>query len=105
MNQAYQDLKKYLARKIKERHDTYKLVGQQNINERQAKIIQMFYEKPDTTVYAKEIAVRFGVSEITARADLRHLQSIGLLVELPMNKKSHIFKPVEDFYKIVDGMK
>ena len=105
MNQAYQDLKKYLARKIKERHDTYKLVGQQNINERQAKIIQIFYEKPDTTVYAKEIAVRFGVSEITARADLRHLQSIGLLVELPMNKKSHIFKPVEDFYKIVDGMK
>ena len=78
-----------------------KLVGQQNINERQAKIIQIFY----TTVYAKEIAVRFGVSEITARADLRHLQSIGLLVELPMNKKSHIFKPVEDFYKIVDGMK
>lgn len=105
MNQAYQDLKKYLSRKIKVRHDTYKLVGQQNINERQAKIIQMFYEKPDTTVYAKEIAVRFGVSEITARADLRHLQTIGLLVELPMNKKSHIFKPVEDFYKIVDGMK
>ena len=105
MYQAYQDLKKYLARKIKERHDTYKLVGQQNINERQAKIIQMFYEKPDTTVYAKEIAVRYGVSEITARADLRHLQSIGLLVELPMNKKSHIFKPADDFYKIVDGMK
>lgn len=105
MNQAYQDLKKYLARKIKERHDIYKLVGRQNINERQAKIIQMFYGKPDTTVYAKEIAVRFGVSEITARADLRHLQTIGLLVELPMNKKSHIFKPVEDFYKIVDGMK
>ena len=105
MNQAYQDLKKYLARKITERHDTYKLVGQQNINERQAKIIQMFYRKPDTTVYAKEIAVRFGVSEITARADLRHLQSIGLLDELPMNKKAHIFKPVDDFYKKVDGMK
>lgn len=104
MNQAYQELKKYLAKKISEHHNVHKFVGIQNINERQAQIIQMFYDKPDSAVYAKEIAIRFGISEITARADLRHLQEVGLLVELSTNKKSHIFKPVDDFYSRIEKM-
>ena len=87
MKKAYDDLKAYLQKKLKEQQDFYTFRGFSNINERQAQIIKILTEKPTSVFTAKELTVRFNISPKTARADLQHLVELGLMKESPINKR------------------
>ena len=87
MKKAYDDLKAYLQKKLKEQQDFYTFRGFSNINERQAQIVKILTEKPTSVFTAKELTVRFNISPKTARADLQHLVELGLMKESPINKR------------------
>ncbi len=88
MKKAYEELKAYLQKKIKEQQDFYTFRGFSNINERQAQIIKILSEKPKTLFTARELTTRFSISPKTARADLQHLVELGLMSESPINNRT-----------------
>lgn len=87
MKTAYEDLKAYLQKKIKEQEDFYTFRGFSSINERQAQIIKILKDKPTSFFTAKELTIRFNISPKTARTDLQHLVALGLMKESPVNKR------------------
>lgn len=97
MKKAYDDLKIYLQKKLKEQQDFYTFRGLSNINERQAQIIKILTEKPTSVFTAKELTVRFNISPKTARADLQHLVELGLMKEAPINKRKVGYIKSDDF--------
>ena len=97
MKKAYDDLKIYLQKKIKEQQDFYTFRSFSNINERQAQIIKILTEKPTSVFTAKELTVRFNISPKTARADLQHLVELGLMKEAPINKRKVGYIKSDDF--------
>ena len=88
LKKAYEDLKVYLQKKIKEQQDFYTFRGFSNINERQAQLIRILKEKPTSFFTAKELTTRFNVTPKTARADLKHLVELKLMVESPVNRRT-----------------
>lgn len=88
LKKAYEDLKVYLQKKIKEQQDFYTFRGFANINERQAQLIRILKEKPTSFFTAKELTTRFNVTPKTARADLQHLVELKLMVESPVNRRT-----------------
>ena len=88
LKKAYEDLKVYLQKKIKEQQDFYTFRGFSNINERQAQLIRILKEKPTSFFTAKELTTRFNVTPKTARADLQHLVELKLMVESPVNRRT-----------------
>ena len=88
LKKAYEDLKVYLQKKIKEQQDFYTFRGFSNINERQAQLIRILKEKPTSFFTAKELTTRFNITPKTARADLKHLVELKLMVESPVNRRT-----------------
>lgn len=88
LKKAYEDLKVYLQKKIKEQQDFYTFRGFSNINERQAQLIKILKEKPTSFFTAKELTTRFNITPKTARADLQHLVELRLMVESPVNRRT-----------------
>lgn len=104
MKKAYNDLKGYIQKKIKEQQEFYTFRAFSNINERQAEIIRIFTEKPQIILTAKECSNRFPVSVKTARADLQHLTQLGLLRETPINKRLFGYAKSSDFDEIFKSL-
>lgn len=88
LKKAYEDLKVYLQKEIKEQQDFYTFRCFSNINERQAQLIRILKEKPTSFFTAKELTTRFNVTPKTARADLQHLVELKLMVESPVNRRT-----------------
>ncbi|MDE7127443.1 MAG: Fic family protein [Bacteroidales bacterium] len=88
MKKAYEELKSYLQKKIKEQQDFYTFLSFSDINDRQAQIIQILNEQPSAFFTVKELTTRFGITPKTARSDLQHLTRIGLMTESPINKRA-----------------
>ncbi len=97
MKKAYEELKSYLQRKISERDGVLLCKGISGINERQAHILKIFMEKPNTIFTTKEIVIRFGVTAKTARTDLQGLVSLGFVDEIPLNKRIMSYVRSENF--------
>lgn len=87
MKTAYDDLKIYLQRKIKEQQSLVAFRGNSLINERQTQIIRLFSENPNAIFTAKSLTTRFSVNVKTIRGDLQQLVKCGLLCESPVNKR------------------
>ncbi len=102
MKKAYEDLKIYLQRKIKEQEEIYAFRGLDHINERQAKILRLFIEKPHSMITAKEMTMRFSVTTKTIRTDLQRLVDYRLLEEQPINKKMVGYVRSKDFEEILE---
>ena len=83
---AFEELKLYLKRKETENNSILLLANIEGINQRQAQMIKIVQEKPNTSFSVKEIENRFSISNFTARADLEGLVSIGYLSEIKINK-------------------
>ncbi len=79
MLSAYDDLKKYLQRKMKEKIQLNEFQRIDNINERQALILKWIYDEPGLTLTVKEIQVRFNISNQTARTDLELLKEMEFI--------------------------
>ncbi|RZJ77286.1 MAG: Fic family protein, partial [Flavobacterium sp.] len=74
MDLAYQSLKEYIERKIKEKKQLFNFQKIPGINERQAIIIKWLYEEPNLLFSVKEIETRLTISNQTARTDLDGLK-------------------------------
>ena len=99
MREAYDELKKYLQRKINEQDDFYLFRAYSNINERQARVIRILNEKPQTVFTVTELTTRFDITAKTARADLKHLVDLGFLNVIPINKRTMGYVRSEEFEK------
>lgn len=88
MDFSFDELRKYLLRKHKEKKKSERLLHLGNITPRQAEILNRFVENPDAVVTSVDIANRFGVSAGTAKSDLRDLTGKGYLSEISLNKRT-----------------
>ncbi len=79
IRRALEELDEYLERKQHEATQIMSRLGQYNLNHRQVAVVQGVVNDPSVRILAKTHANSHGVSLQTARADLRHLTSLGLL--------------------------
>lgn len=86
LTQAYADLKKYIDRKNQERQGRLAL-QRKGLTLRQAQIVDWFRRDAGSTVSIKEVEVRLGVSNQTARNDMKTIATLGFVTELVVNRK------------------
>ena len=91
MKKAYEELKTYLARKMDERNSMLQFGYIEGINERQMQILKLVNDSPSVVLTSREISVRFGISDRTARTDLNLLFTKGFLKCISINKKQKGF--------------
>ncbi|MDV3310747.1 MAG: Fic family protein [Cyclobacteriaceae bacterium] len=91
MTKAYRSLRDYIQRKINEKRNFVQFHRIGGVNERQATIIKWIFDDPDILLTVKEIEMRLGVSNQTARNDLMGLVNQGYLDTLDLNKKTKAF--------------
>ncbi|WP_299248256.1 Fic family protein [uncultured Cytophaga sp.] len=103
MDLAFQDLRKYIQRKINEKKQLINFQKLKGVNERQAIILKWIYDEPDSIFSVKEIEVRFNVSNQTARADLLALVEMKYLDIIEQNKKTKVYSKSEKFDMLTDG--
>jgi Fic family protein len=97
MKVAFEELKLYLKRKTEENSSILLLAGIKGINPRQAQIIKIIQENPNTFFSVKEIENRFSISNLTARTDLEGLVKLGYLTEIQLNKITKNYIKSENF--------
>lgn len=102
MQLAFDELRKYIERKIHEKKQTVNFQKIKNINERQALILKWVYEEPDIMFSVKEIQIRFNISNQTARTDLSLLEEMGYLEMIDLNKKTKGYCKSEKFNTLIN---
>lgn len=88
---AYDELRRYIQRKIDEKQQTSDFLKLGHINARQAQIIKWYNDTPNISFSAKEIQTRMHVSYPTAKGDLDGLVQAGFLESVPINKVKHSY--------------
>ncbi|MFS4468650.1 Fic family protein [Maribacter sp. 2210JD10-5] len=88
LTQAFEDLKKYIAKKKTEQKDISRFLKLKNINERQAQILFWIEKDAERSFTVKEVETIFSVTNQTARTDLEELVEKNLLKKIAINKKS-----------------
>lgn len=88
MKKAFEELKKYLQRKIDEQQNILRFIGIANINERQRYVLRTISESKRTLFTPKELATQFGISPKSARTDLQDLVEMGYLSPTNLNKRA-----------------
>ncbi|RYF70177.1 MAG: Fic family protein [Cytophagaceae bacterium] len=91
MKQAYDELKKYIDRKISEKKQTVNWQIDGNLSARQAQIVTWVHADSTRLVSVKEVETVLGVSNQTARTDLQRLAEKGYLKEILINQKEKQF--------------
>lgn len=92
IEEALDDMNKYIKRKQKEQSEALKLIkSHKNINIRQAEILKEFLKEPEKMFVINEIMTTYGVAYDTARNDLLHLTQLGCLNKIKIQKK-FVFK-------------
>jgi len=79
MDLALKSLKEYIQRKISEKKQLFKLIKNEDFNERQAEIIKDAINNDEQTLTINEIQNKFGIVYQTARTDLLKLVEMGYL--------------------------
>ncbi|MFM7430582.1 MAG: Fic family protein [Flammeovirgaceae bacterium] len=103
LQDAYENLEKYLHRKEAEKIASYALLTRGGINERQAIVIQQLTDHPTKIFTVKEVETIFAISNQSARTDLQQLESLGWLVSSFVNKKKQVFGKSEKFERLLRG--
>ncbi len=101
MDSAFEELRKYIKRKINEKKRIVEFQKIKGINERQALMLKWLYEEPDLLFTVKEIETRFSISNQTARTDLITLAEKGFLELIFLNKKKQAFAKGKKFDKLI----
>ena len=86
LEQSFQQLQNYIKRKQEEKKAASMFLRMGNFNERQAQIIKMFDDDPNTLVTIKDLQVKFGISPTTAKTDIIGLLEKELISEIALNK-------------------
>lgn len=101
VNMAYNDLRRYIQRKIDEQRQTSDFLRLGGLNARQAQIIKWFYDTPDLSFSVKEIQTRMNVSYPTAKGDLDGLVELGYVRAIPVNKVKNNYIRSERFTELI----
>lgn len=86
LEQSFKQLQAYIKRKQEEKKAASLFLRMGNFNERQAQIIKLFADDPNTLVTIKDLEVRFGVSPTTAKTDIIGLLEKNIVSEISLNK-------------------
>lgn len=105
LKKAFIELQDYLERKSKEESDLLEFRNISVINERQAHIIKICVEKPNTVFVSKDLQLRFNVSTKTIRSDLEGLVTLHLMEKVPLNKRLVGYTRSKDFEKQLRNIK
>lgn len=97
LTKAFEDLKKYVAKKKKQQKDLTKFLKLPNINERQAQILSWVEKDSTRNFTVKEIENIFSVTNQTARNDLEELVKRGVLKKIAVDKKSSNYWKGDNF--------
>lgn len=101
MKKAFEDLKKYLQRKIDEQQNLLRFSGISNINERQRYVLRTISESKRTLFTPKELATQFDISVRSARTDLQSLVDMGYLSQTNLNKRAMGYIKSEHFEQLL----
>lgn len=104
LSKAFDGLKRYLQKKQSERKRADRFMHLNGISHQQSEIIRMFYDEGDITLQAKDIAVRFGVSRVTAKSYLDGLTTKGILKRLQPDGRTHAYARSENFDEIIGNI-
>ncbi|MCX6833767.1 MAG: Fic family protein [candidate division Zixibacteria bacterium] len=78
--QAAAEFEKYVDRKTEENRSRTAVIGSRyDLNARQVKLLHYLHKNPDAATTIKIHASLYGVTRVTARADLESLEAIGFL--------------------------
>lgn len=105
MEDAFNELKEYLSRKIHERSLLNNFTSIPGITHRQAEILTILNEEPGKIMSTKEIANRFGLNSKSVRNDLRNLHKLNLISEIQVSGREYGYKKVPDFETRIDLLK
>ncbi|WP_271783925.1 Fic family protein [Aquimarina algiphila] len=99
LTQAFEDLKKHVAKKKKKEAKLSTFYALPNINERQAQILFWIKENENRHFSVKEIENIFSITNQTARTDLENLVNQNILKKININKKTANYWKGDDFDK------
>ena len=101
---AFEELKKYIEKKIKEKKKLSDFSRIPNINSRQAFILKWILDDPDDVFTSQELVTRFGVADQTARNDLQKLIDLGLIERVLVNQKQQNFIRSKNFENVLQSL-
>ena len=87
LSKAYDELTNYINRKSQEKRQLLTLQRDERLSSRQARIVGWLQQDPNAVLSVKEVEIRLGVSNQTARNDLQGLVAGGYLAEMRANRK------------------
>ena len=102
MKKAFEDLRKYLQRKIDEQQNILRFAGVSDVNERQRYVLRTISESKQTLFTPKELATQFDVTTKTARTDLQSLVDKGFLKQTHLNKRAIGYHKSDQFDLLVN---
>ena len=105
LHKSFEELRKYLLRKNKEKRKAERLLHLGNISLRQAEILNRYIENPDDVITSTELVNRLGISHGTAKSDLKDLTQKGYLTEIALNGKTKGYIRSDDFNEITKIIK
>lgn len=101
MKKAFEELKKYLQRKIDEQQNIFRFEGISHINERQRYVLQAIYDSKRVLFTPKELATQFDVSAKSARTDLQELVKMGYMTATYLNKRAMGYIKSDQFERLL----
>ena len=101
MKKAFEELKKYLQRKIDEQQNIFRFEGISHINERQRYVLQAISESKRVLFTPKELATQFDVSAKSARTDLQELVKMGYMTATYLNKRAMGYIKSDQFERLL----
>ena len=101
MKKAFEDLKKYLQRKIDEQQNVHRFIGVLNTNDRQRYVFKVIMENKHIIITPKELASQFDITTRTARTDLQELVKMGYLKITNINKRALGYIKSDDFEGLI----
>lgn len=97
---AFKDLQQYIKRKIEQKQQTSQFLRLGNINQRQAEILKIMLDNPQSLLTIKELQIRFDVTHTTAKNDINGLIALKYVAEIALNKKKKGYIRGDKFSKI-----
>ncbi|WP_031435413.1 Fic family protein [Methylomarinum vadi] len=104
IDQALQDLEKYLERKAKQVKQAEKLLKHSNLNHRELALISHAIRHPGHEYSVKSHQVSHRIAYATSRADLIHLHKLGLLEQRRIGAKTLEFIAPDNLEEIIRGI-
>ena len=101
MKKAFEELKKYLQRKIDEQQNIFRFEGISHINERQRYVLQAISDSKRVLFTPKELATQFDVSAKSARTDLQELVKMGYMTATYLNKRAMGYIKSDQFERLL----